>query len=54
MAAFYFPDPAKPPKIAIVGLEGGEISKLYDVPPETVTTASDGGHKLEWTKDEKM
>ncbi len=53
MAAFYFPDPAKPPKIAIVGLEGGEIRSLYDVPPETVTTASDGGHKLEWTKDGK-
>src|ERR1700675_971235 len=53
MAAFYFPDPAKPPKIAIVGLEGGEIRSLYDVPPETVTGASDGGHKLEWTKDGK-
>jgi eukaryotic-like serine/threonine-protein kinase len=52
-AAFYRPDPAKAPKIAIVGLEGGEIRKLFDVPNETVSEAGDGGHKLEWTKDGK-
>jgi eukaryotic-like serine/threonine-protein kinase len=53
LAAFYRPDPSKPPKIAIVGLEGGEIRSLYDVPNETRTGADDGGHKLEWTKDGK-
>jgi len=53
VAAFYRPDPSKAAKIAIVGLEGGEIRSLYDVPVETVTEAGDGGHKLEWTKDGK-
>ncbi len=53
LAAFYRPDPSKAPKIAIVGLEGGEIRSLYDVPNETITGAGDGGHKLEWTKDGK-
>ena len=34
MAAFYFPDPAKPPKIAIVGLEGGNsVAAFYSPDP---------------------
>jgi eukaryotic-like serine/threonine-protein kinase len=49
-AGFYDPDPSKPPKIAIIGIEGGEVRNLYDVPAEVVWTG-DGGHKLEWTKD---
>jgi eukaryotic-like serine/threonine-protein kinase len=53
LAAFYRPDPSKAPKIAIVGLQGGEIRAVYDVPNETRTGADDGGHKLEWTKDGK-
>jgi eukaryotic-like serine/threonine-protein kinase len=53
MAAFYRPDPSKPPKIVIVGLEGGEIRSQYDVPNETIAGGADGGHKLEWTKDGK-
>src|SRR6202021_3573540 len=53
IAAFYSPDPSKAPKIAIVGLEGGEIRGLYDVPNETISGTGDGGHKLEWTKDGK-
>jgi eukaryotic-like serine/threonine-protein kinase len=53
LAAFYRPDPSKAAKIAIVGLQGGEIRSLYDVPNETRTGADDGGHKLEWTKDGK-
>jgi eukaryotic-like serine/threonine-protein kinase len=53
MAAFYRPDPGKPPKIAIVGLQGGEIRSQYDVPNETIVGTGDGGHKLEWTKDGK-
>jgi len=50
---FYRPDPSKAPKIAIVGLQGGEIRSLYDVPNESITGVGDGGHKLEWTKDGK-
>ena len=50
VAGFYSPDPAKPPKIAIVGLQGGEVRSLYDVPNEVVWEG-DGGHKLEWTRD---
>jgi serine/threonine protein kinase/Tol biopolymer transport system component len=53
LAAFYRPDPSKGPKLAIVGLEGGEIRRLYDVTNEARTGADDGGHKLEWTKDGK-
>ena len=45
--------PLQGDEIAIVGLEGGEIRSLYDVPNETITGAGDGGHKLEWTKDGK-
>jgi eukaryotic-like serine/threonine-protein kinase len=50
VAGFYDPDPSKPPKIAIAGMQGGEIRSLFEVPPEVVWTG-DGGHKLEWTKD---
>jgi len=50
VAAFYRPDPSKPPKLAIVGLQGGEIRSVYDLPPEVIT-GGDGGHKLAWTKD---
>jgi serine/threonine protein kinase len=53
VAAIYRPDPSKAAKIAIVGLEGGEIRSLYDLPSEAITQAGDGGHKLEWTKDGK-
>ena len=50
VAAFYVPDPSKPAKLAVVGLEGGEIRSVYDLPPEVIT-GGDGGHKLAWTKD---
>jgi len=50
VAAFYSPDPSKGPKLAIMGIQGGEIRSVYDLPPEVVT-GGDGGHKLEWTKD---
>ena len=49
VAAFYSPDPSKA-KLAIVGIQGGEIRTVYDLPPEVVS-GGDGGHKLEWTKD---
>jgi eukaryotic-like serine/threonine-protein kinase len=50
VAAFYFADLHKPPKIAIIGLPGGEIRSSYDVPAETAYQG-EGGHKLEWTRD---
>jgi serine/threonine protein kinase len=50
VAAFYFPDPLKPPKLVVIGLNGGEIRNSFDVPATTVYQA-EGGHKLEWTKD---
>jgi len=50
IAAFYSPDPSKPPEIAIIDLQSGEIRNTYDLPAETVW-AGDGGHKFEWTKD---
>lgn len=52
VAAIYVPEPGKPAKLAVVGLDGGEIRSAYDIPPETVDTLQkDGGEKLGWTKD---
>jgi eukaryotic-like serine/threonine-protein kinase len=49
VAAIYGPDPSKP-KLAIVGMEGGEIRSVYDLPAD-VSVVGDGGQKLVWTKD---
>lgn len=49
VAGTYGPDPSKL-KLAIVGMDGGEIRTLYDLPP-TASVAGDGGQKLIWTKD---
>ena len=37
-------------KLAIVGMDGGEVQALYDLPP-TASISGDGGEKLIWTKD---
>jgi eukaryotic-like serine/threonine-protein kinase len=50
VAGFISPDPSKPPKIAIVDLQSGEIQNTYDLPNEVVWNG-DGGHKIEWMKD---
>jgi Tol biopolymer transport system component len=50
VAVISVPDILKPPKLVIIGLDGGEIRSSYDLPRETVYQG-DGGHKLEWTKD---
>ncbi len=51
-ACAYQPEPGKRPKLAIVGLNGGEIRSVYDLPPETQAAfGGDGGQKLAWTKD---
>jgi eukaryotic-like serine/threonine-protein kinase len=52
LACAYQPEPGKRPKLAIVGLDGGEIRNVYDLPQEMQAAFSgDGGQKLAWTKD---
>jgi eukaryotic-like serine/threonine-protein kinase len=52
VAVEYWPDPAKPAKLAVIGLDGGEVHSTYDLPAETIAMLNgDGGHKLEWTRD---
>jgi serine/threonine protein kinase/Tol biopolymer transport system component len=52
VAVTYTPDPGKLPKLAIVGLSGGEIRNVYDLPVEAQAALNgDGGQKLAWTKD---
>ena len=52
LACAYRPEPGKPPKLAVVGLNGGEIRNVYDLPPELQGSLNgDGGQKLAWTKD---
>lgn len=50
VAVSYTPGPGKPPKLAVVGLEDGEIRSTYDLPSD-VALGGDGGQKLSWTKD---
>jgi serine/threonine protein kinase/Tol biopolymer transport system component len=50
IAAGYHPDLAKPSKLAILGMEGGEIRRVYDVTPDTVL-GGEGGSSIAWTKD---
>jgi Tol biopolymer transport system component len=50
IAAIYRPDPTKPAKIAVLGVEGAEIRAAYDV-PVSLTTGAYGGSTLAWTKD---
>jgi len=52
LAVLYQPDPGKPSKLAVMGLDGGEIRNVYDFPPEAQSAINgDGGQKLSWTKD---
>src|SRR6202167_3652477 len=52
LACAYQPEPGKRPKLAIVGLDGGEIRNVYDLPPELQGAFNgDGGQKLAWTRD---
>jgi serine/threonine protein kinase len=52
LACAYQPEPGKRPKLAVVGLNGGEIRNVYDLPPELQGAFNgDGGQKLAWTKD---
>jgi Tol biopolymer transport system component len=52
VAVLYQPDPSKHPSLAVVGLSGGEIRDVYDLPAEAQGAMNgDGGQKLAWTKD---
>jgi serine/threonine protein kinase/Tol biopolymer transport system component len=52
LASAYQPDPSKRLKLAVVGLDGGEIRNVYDLPQEAQAALNgDGGQKLAWTKD---
>jgi Tol biopolymer transport system component len=52
LACAYQPEPGKRPKLAIVGVDGGEIRNVYDLPQEVQGALNgDGGQKLAWTKD---
>src|SRR5580700_9207719 len=52
LAVLYQPDPGKPSKLAVMGLDGGEIRSVYDFPPEAQAAVNgDGGQKISWTRD---
>lgn len=52
VAAVYTPTPGQPVKLAVIGIEGGEIRSVYDLPAEAEASLhGDGGEKLAWTKD---
>jgi eukaryotic-like serine/threonine-protein kinase len=54
LACAYQPEPGKRPNLAIVGLAGGEIRSVYDLPQETqASLGGDGGQKLAWTRDSR-
>ncbi len=50
LAALIATDPLQAPKLAIVGIEGGDVRASYDL-PITVAYQGEGGHKIEWTSD---
>ena len=50
IAAFYGFDPTKPPQIAVLGVESGEVRATFNVSPEAVI-AGNGGSPLAWTHD---
>ena len=52
IAAGNHTDLTKPPKLAVVGAESGEIRRLYNVSPDTILSG-DGGSSISWTKDSR-
>ncbi|HYL68062.1 MAG TPA: protein kinase [Candidatus Limnocylindria bacterium] len=50
VAAGYHPDLTKPSKLAVLGVDGGEIRRVYDVTPDMVL-GGEGGTSIAWTKD---
>jgi serine/threonine protein kinase/Tol biopolymer transport system component len=52
IAAGYHPDPTKAPKLAVLGVDGGEIRQVFDLTPDTILNG-DGGAGIAWTKDSR-
>jgi len=50
IAAEYLPDLSKPAKLAIVGIDGGEIRSAFDEAPDA-KLGGEGGSTMVWTKD---
>lgn len=50
VATSYVPDSSQNPRLAILGVDGGEIRSAYDLPHGAVL-AGEGGNRLAWTKD---
>lgn len=50
IAAGYQPDLTKSPKLAVIGVDGGEIQQVFDVKPDTIVNG-DAGPGIAWTKD---
>jgi serine/threonine protein kinase len=53
LAVSYQPDPAKPAKLAILGLPSGEIKSAYDAPPGAYFNA-DSTAFISWSKDGRL
>ncbi|MGC1170650.1 MAG: hypothetical protein WA886_17230, partial [Candidatus Acidiferrales bacterium] len=52
VAALYQPDPSKHPSLAVIGLAGGEVRNVYNLPVEAQEAINgDGGQKLAWIND---
>jgi serine/threonine protein kinase/Tol biopolymer transport system component len=50
IAAGFHPDLTKPPKLAVLSVDGGEIRSVYDVVLDT-ELGGEGGTSIAWTKD---
>ncbi|MFZ0882884.1 MAG: protein kinase [Candidatus Acidiferrales bacterium] len=52
VATLYQPDPSKRPSLAVIGLAGGEVRSVYNLPVEAQAAIDgDGGQKLAWIND---
>jgi serine/threonine protein kinase len=49
-AASYEPGPDKPARLAIVGIESGEVQNIYNL-PQGAALGHQAGETVEWTKD---
>jgi Tol biopolymer transport system component len=54
VAALYQPDPSQHPNLAVIGLAGGEVRSVYNLPVEAQAAINgDGGQKLAWINDSR-
>jgi Tol biopolymer transport system component len=52
IAASYEPGPDKPPRLAIVGIDSGEVQNIYNL-PQGASLGHEAGEKVAWTKDSR-